>query len=487
MTAPVQPINPVAAGDRGQPLLYQQCSITAAPYSVPIADVNGVLDASWIPVGDVSGSSINFSFSGLISPALITVDQNNYAPTGYATANTIAIRSDAARTITGLNFGIPGQVYLIHNYGTFAITLSAENVASAAANRFGFEADLVLGPKAACFIQYSTSAGRWRCNGASRVPYGVAANTVMQGNQAAGGDASGTLDNITVVGSLGNFNVGNDLNVIGGTSLGSTSVVGGIAVDTINLVAITQPATGATLTIADGKTLTVPNTASVSGTNTGDAGSFLSATVKTSGITYTTAATTHTIRVRLMGGGGGGAGVAGNAAGNGTVGGGGAGGAYCEKTFTVTPSTAYTIAIGAAGTAGASGGGTGGTGGDTTFTVGGVTATAKGGLGGTNSATGIVATFAIGGAGQLSTSGDVNGAGAPGDYGSLVAAGVIGASGAGGSSAYGGGGAPRQTSGAGSAGLGFGAGGSGALSLASGSAAAGGAGTAGFAAIQEYV
>lgn len=481
MTAPVQPINPVAAGDRGQPLLYQQCSITAAPYSVPIADVNGVLDASWIPVGDVTGSSVNFSFSGLISPALITADQNNYAPTGYATANTIAIRSDAARTITGLNFGIPGQVYLIHNYGTFAITLSAENVASAAANRFGFEADLVLGSKAACFIQYSTSASRWRCNGASRVPYGVDANTVMQGNQAAGGDASGTLDALVVASAAGDFNVG-----------GALAVSGIATASAYNNITITPPVSGAVLTIADGKALVVTNNTTLSGgtqsgTNTGDTGSFVSATVKTSGVTHTTGANTHTIRVRLMGGGGGGAGVAGNAAGNGTVGGGGAGGAYCEKTFTVLPSTAYTIAIGAAGTAGASGGGTGGTGGDTTFTVGGVTATAKGGLGGTNSATGIVATFAIGGAGQLSTSGDINGAGAPGDYGSLVAAGVIGASGAGGSSAYGGGGAPRQTSGAGNAGLGFGAGGSGALSLASGSAAAGGAGTAGFLTVQEYV
>lgn len=39
---------------------------------------------------------------------------------------------------------------------------------------------------------------------------------------------------------------------------------------TINKITITQPDNGATLTIADGKTLTCPNDASIAGTNTGD-------------------------------------------------------------------------------------------------------------------------------------------------------------------------------------------------------------------------
>lgn len=49
-----------------------------------------------------------------------------------------------------------------------------------------------------------------------------------------------------------------------------TPTLGVASATSINKVAITAPAIGATLTIADGKTLTVSNDATVSGTNTGD-------------------------------------------------------------------------------------------------------------------------------------------------------------------------------------------------------------------------
>lgn len=43
-----------------------------------------------------------------------------------------------------------------------------------------------------------------------------------------------------------------------------------VTLPSVNRVAITQPATGSTLSIIDGKTLTVADNATVSGTNTGD-------------------------------------------------------------------------------------------------------------------------------------------------------------------------------------------------------------------------
>jgi len=46
--------------------------------------------------------------------------------------------------------------------------------------------------------------------------------------------------------------------------------IGAATATTVNKITITQPATGATLTIQDGFTLTVPGTGSISGTNTGD-------------------------------------------------------------------------------------------------------------------------------------------------------------------------------------------------------------------------
>lgn len=216
-------------------------------------------------------------------------------------------------------------------------------------------------------------------------------------------------------------------------------------------------------------------------------GRWLKTTILTAGTSFTTQMAATAMFVRMVAGGGGGGGVAANAAGNGTVGGGGSAGGYAEKTFVVTPNTAYAYAIGAAGAAGASAGGTGGTGGDTTITVGATTVTTKGGLGGTFLATGTVAAYALGGAPPaVSTNGDVNSSGEAGRCGGLIAAGAGGASGGGGSGQFGAGGAERKTSGAGSVGIGFGAGGSGALSLASGAAAAGGAGTAGLICIDEY-
>lgn len=49
-----------------------------------------------------------------------------------------------------------------------------------------------------------------------------------------------------------------------------TPTIGAATATTINKITITQPATGATLTIADTATLSVPSTGSISGTNTGD-------------------------------------------------------------------------------------------------------------------------------------------------------------------------------------------------------------------------
>ncbi len=206
--------------------------------------------------------------------------------------------------------------------------------------------------------------------------------------------------------------------------------------------------------------------------------------VKTSGTTLTTGPRTTTIFARLQAGGGGGGGCTSVASAAAGAGGGGAGG-YAEKTFTVTPNTAYTYAIGGAG-AGNSGA-AGGNGGDTTLTVGGVTVTAKGGTGGPQAvAANALKTFAGGAGGVVSTNGDVNGAGEPGSYGvTLVVAGPVVAGGAGGSSDFGSGGVGIVAAGAGVAAAGFGAGGGGSATGAS-AARAGGAGTAGILIVDEY-
>jgi hypothetical protein len=215
------------------------------------------------------------------------------------------------------------------------------------------------------------------------------------------------------------------------------------------------------------------------------AGRFLKRTTYTSGSgNHTTDAKAALVRLYLVGGGGGGGGTT-TTTSAAAAGGGGGAGAYIEKAFVVSPSTAYAYAVGAAGTAGAATGATGGTGGNSTFTVAGVTVTAAGGVGGTGQTAGTTAAAAAGGNGGAPTNADVGVTGSAGFTGNRQS-GTVGWSGDGADSTMGGGGAGKYTAGAGATATGFGAGGSGGLVLNASAAVAGGAGSAGLIIIDEY-
>lgn len=108
----------------------------------------------------------------------------------------------------------------------------------------------------------------------------------------------------------------------------------------------------------------------------------------TSGTSYTTPAGCNRIFIELVGGGGGGGGSQGSTS---SRGGGGAAGRWAFKTVAVSPSTTYTITIGAGGAGGVNA--VGSNGGDTSIIVGGVTYSSNGGGGGGfgNGSTGGVA------------------------------------------------------------------------------------------------
>lgn len=213
-------------------------------------------------------------------------------------------------------------------------------------------------------------------------------------------------------------------------------------------------------------------------------GRLLKTTTVTSGTTFTTGASTNTMRVRLMGGGGGGAGCTAVASAA-SAGGGGGGGGYAEKLFPAAPSTAYTIAIGGGG-AGNSGA-AGSNGGATTFTANGVTVTANGGTGAVVATAVTTLSAYAGGAGAaVSTNGDFNGVGAPGEPGvTLVVATPIVASGSGGSSLWGDGGIGLTAVGNGNNGAGFGGGGGGGATGAS-TVRTGGSGSGGAIIVDEF-
>lgn len=271
-----------------------------------------------------------------------------------------------------------------------------------------------------------------------------------------------------------------------------TPDIGVASATTVNKITITSPATGATLTIVDGKTLTVSNTANVSGTNTGDqtiTGRLIGVQVLTTGTaaTYTPTAGTASIVVEGWAEGGGGGGVAAaNVSQAAIAAGGGSGGYFCHRYSSISSGT-YTVSS-TGGTKGANTGAAAGDGADTTFTDGSTALTAKGGKGApAGVATGTSTTVLAGAAGgAVSTGGNIRNIGGVGG-GMSIRTGTGGANSS--ISGYGGGpngGDARGTSGAGQDAKGPSGGGSGALALTSGAAAVGGQGGPGLIIVWEY-
>ncbi|WP_445486914.1 hypothetical protein [Rhodopseudomonas sp. RCAM05734] len=96
-----------------------------------------------------------------LAPAQITANQNDYNPTDLSIAETVLLNSDAARNITGLAGGSFGRNIKLINRGSFEITLKNSDAGSTAANRFLFDADLVLQPRGSVELQWSSTDSRW--------------------------------------------------------------------------------------------------------------------------------------------------------------------------------------------------------------------------------------------------------------------------------------------------------------------------------------
>lgn len=103
-----------------------------------------------------------WKFTGVISPAQITGNQDNYNPTGLAGAFTVRLDAVAARNITGLAGGEPGRVIELRNVSAFPITLVNESGSSSAANRFALGANALLQPNRSALLIYDGTLSRWR-------------------------------------------------------------------------------------------------------------------------------------------------------------------------------------------------------------------------------------------------------------------------------------------------------------------------------------
>jgi hypothetical protein len=103
--------------------------------------------------------------SAIIRPT-VNADQDNWAPTGLATASTIIANVTSSRLLTGLTGGADGRTIALHNGGTSDLTIKDESASSTAANRFALANDFLLAPDSSLLLQYDGTAARWRLIGA---------------------------------------------------------------------------------------------------------------------------------------------------------------------------------------------------------------------------------------------------------------------------------------------------------------------------------
>lgn len=104
----------------------------------------------------------NIAFTGDIWPAALVSNTNDWSPTGLATASRVRFSTAGAFNITGLFAQPDGTRVVLENTGSSAAVLTANDTASAAANRFLFPRPVVVYPKQSIELEYDGTSTGWR-------------------------------------------------------------------------------------------------------------------------------------------------------------------------------------------------------------------------------------------------------------------------------------------------------------------------------------
>ena len=106
----------------------------------------------------------------ILTPSTFGVDQNDYNPTGLASATWLRLQPTSAVNLTGITAPSSAKRILVTNIASFNLTLKNENAGSTAANRIiawtatnvGESADRTIYPGNTVGLAYDTVSQRWR-------------------------------------------------------------------------------------------------------------------------------------------------------------------------------------------------------------------------------------------------------------------------------------------------------------------------------------
>jgi hypothetical protein len=137
----------------------------AAPLSgvelVPVVQ-GGVTRRTTVAEFGGGGGAVTAEFfiTGVLGIALAAGITNDWAPSLVGISRLRAALAGDAE-LRGLVGGTDGRVIIITNNSAFFLTIAAEGLTSAAANRFGINGDLFVTPNSSAMFMYDGTINRW--------------------------------------------------------------------------------------------------------------------------------------------------------------------------------------------------------------------------------------------------------------------------------------------------------------------------------------
>lgn len=141
----------------------------------PIVGLSGYPSSSVLITDSAGTPSFSATLPGplaflagtILTPPVLTVNTNDYAPAGLAAAASVRIAATGAVNLTGLSAASNAGSKLLINISAFTITLTHADVSSALTNRFRCPgaANLSLTQGRGVWIWYDTVSDVWQVMG----------------------------------------------------------------------------------------------------------------------------------------------------------------------------------------------------------------------------------------------------------------------------------------------------------------------------------